>query len=388
VGVHSPGAGVAAGAHQHAESMLLHDPLPALRAFYTAMGGMAWKNSSGWLSDHPPCYLRGRSGNCGGRNLEDLPCKWRGLRCRDGQPIFLGLGSNALSGSLPTEIGMLSSLEEMHFHFNRISGSIPTEIGQLSLLNTLHLHDNLISGSIPSQLGRLSATMEWLDPNENSLSGSVPTELWHFSRLKEFHCGTNRLSGSIPPEVGQLSSLVHFDVEHNRFSGSIPSHMAQLQSVTELRLYDNVLSGSIPVQLANMTRVDFCQLAAILDTNQFACPLSPGVSPWATAHGCFEVGDLYCSAMPPQNSSSALPGGPPPSLPPPPRPVPRPTSWIDHGSAATILGLMLGLGVAIVAALIRSLVRRRGAHHPTGHGVHHHKIARDDDHKEGSTMVE
>ena len=43
----------------------------------------------------------------------------------------LHLNDNALTGLLPSQIGLLSRLQELQLHTNRFIGSIPNEIGNL-----------------------------------------------------------------------------------------------------------------------------------------------------------------------------------------------------------------------------------------------------------------
>jgi Leucine-rich repeat (LRR) protein len=49
---------------------------------------------------------------------------------------------NGLSGSLPTEIGLLSKLELMLLYGNVLTGTIPSELGQTSTLEYVNLSDN------------------------------------------------------------------------------------------------------------------------------------------------------------------------------------------------------------------------------------------------------
>ena len=59
----------------------------------------------------------------------------------------LDLSNARLSGTIPTEFGMLTALtNELNLNGNRISGYLPTELGDLTKLAALSLHDNLISG--------------------------------------------------------------------------------------------------------------------------------------------------------------------------------------------------------------------------------------------------
>ena len=58
-----------------------------------------------------------------------------------------------MSGTLPTELGLLTSLMSLQLDGNRLTGTIPSELARLSLLETLSLGGgNRIDGSVPSQV--------------------------------------------------------------------------------------------------------------------------------------------------------------------------------------------------------------------------------------------
>ena len=54
----------------------------------------------------------------------------------------LDLSDNSLNGSIPSELGDLSSLTHLYLGNNDLSGSIPTDLGDLSSLTVLVLSGN------------------------------------------------------------------------------------------------------------------------------------------------------------------------------------------------------------------------------------------------------
>ena len=68
-----------------------------------------------------------------------------------------------LSGTLPSTLGKYSELESLvlnsDFRNPRISGSMPTELGMLTSLKILRTSMS-VSGSLPTQLGKLVALRE------------------------------------------------------------------------------------------------------------------------------------------------------------------------------------------------------------------------------------
>jgi Leucine-rich repeat (LRR) protein len=231
----------------------------ALVAFYNSTNGPGWANSTGWLGP------------------EGTECTWYGVTCSGGNVQQLSLRSNQLSGSMPAELGILTSLEYLDLGSNQLSGSLPAELGNLTNLWHVYLADNLLSGSIPSQLGNLSHLQDlWL--NFNQLSGSLPAELGNLSSLQNLGVHANRLSGSIPAQLGNLSNLQGLYLYANQLSGSLPAELGNLSKLQILWLHANGLSGSIPGSVAALVGVTSLNLGwnALYTTD-------PGVDAWATA---------------------------------------------------------------------------------------------------------
>ncbi|KAL3795124.1 hypothetical protein HJC23_007352 [Cyclotella cryptica] len=184
---------------------------------------------------------------------------------------FLNFGYNSLRGKLPPEIGMLASLTGLYASNNQLTGMIPSEIGNLVQLSVLWLHDNHLSGPLPSEIGNLFQLTD-LMLFDNHLSGPLPSEIGRLTSLTFLSVGPNNLNGTVPAEVGNLSELWHLSVGVNNFTGTIPSEIGQLSKLTELLLQENGFTGYLPPGLKNcstgMTR--FCfndnQLTGVLPT--------------------------------------------------------------------------------------------------------------------------
>jgi len=90
------------------------------------------------------------------------------------------LGLQELTGTIPTEIGLLTNLTALAFwepvRGKGLIGTIPTEIGKLTSLKELHLDGNHLTGTIPSEIA-LIAGLSILHLEDNKLSGSLPSEL-------------------------------------------------------------------------------------------------------------------------------------------------------------------------------------------------------------------
>ncbi len=233
------------------------DDRDALIALYNALDGPNWTHSTNWLSDLPLGA-------------------WHGVETEgDGNVTKLDLGFNDLSGRIPPELGILTSLQELDFRENaQLSCHIPPELGNLANLRRLYIHSTPFlpaifppvwdpvsdpSCGIPPELGNL-ANLEELNLGNTGLSGSIPPELGSLSNLQMLDLGYNALSGSIPPALGNLSNLQALSLSANLLSGSIPAELGNLSSLRELRLALNGLSGSIPPALGSLADLRWLDL--------------------------------------------------------------------------------------------------------------------------------
>eukprot|EP00253_Pinus_taeda_P030571 PITA_30571 len=87
---------------------------------------------------------------------------------------FLDLSGNQLSGQIPSELGLLSSLRNLNLSSNTLSGNIPVALANLTLLESLDLSINHLDGQIPTALTGISG-LAFLNFSYNNLSGVIPT---------------------------------------------------------------------------------------------------------------------------------------------------------------------------------------------------------------------
>ena len=171
----------------------------ALEALYHATGGDGWADNTNWLSDRPLADWFG---------VEALP---------DGRVTGLRLGGwnetlgedvdNGLTGSLPSELGMLSELRWIAIVGNHgLTGDIPVELGGLTRLEEIILQANSLTGPIPAALGRLT-NLSRLLLGSNPLSGLIPRELGDLAQLTSLEFGHTMLSGPLPDSLTRLSAL-------------------------------------------------------------------------------------------------------------------------------------------------------------------------------------
>jgi len=59
------------------------------------------------------------------------------------------------TGTLPTTLGNLKNLMEIHVPNNALNGTLPSELGRLTALKDVGLQSNVFTGTIPRELGNL-----------------------------------------------------------------------------------------------------------------------------------------------------------------------------------------------------------------------------------------
>ncbi|MCE2423100.1 MAG: hypothetical protein J4G03_07330 [Gemmatimonadetes bacterium] len=94
-----------------------------LEVFYGATDGEKWNDNTNWLTDEP---------------LGD----WYGVSTdAQGNVLALDLGDNALTGSIPAELGNLESLSSLLLHGNSgLTGPLPNDLTGTPL-HTFHWYD-------------------------------------------------------------------------------------------------------------------------------------------------------------------------------------------------------------------------------------------------------
>ena len=99
----------------------------------------------------------------------------------------------ALSGSLPTELGLLVQLQDLELsNLRYVSGTLPTQLGSMSAMNDgLLLSALAVSGTMPTHLGRLGQLTQWVI-GDLRMSGTLPSELAAVDQMQLFQYATRR----------------------------------------------------------------------------------------------------------------------------------------------------------------------------------------------------
>lgn len=159
------------------------------------------------------------------RDADADPCGWAGVSCAGGgggRVAGLELANASLAGYLPSELSLLSELQELSLPYNRLSGQIPVAIAALQKLAALDLAHNLLCGQVPAGIGRL-VSLARLDLSSNQLNGSLPPAIAGLPRLSGvLNLSYNHFTGGIPPEYGGIPVAVSLDLRGNDLAGEIP----------------------------------------------------------------------------------------------------------------------------------------------------------------------
>ncbi|KAF5472278.1 hypothetical protein F2P56_009012 [Juglans regia] len=172
----------------------------------------------------------------------------------------LTLSSNELRGHVPTTIGSLSMLQSLGLDGNRLKGTIPTELCYLRSLFKLLLVGNDLSGHIPRCIDNLTS-LRALYLGFNQLTSMIPLSFWRLTDLLEVDFSSNSLSGSLSSEIEKMKVLRILNLSRNQLSGDIPKTISALKDLTNLSLAINRLQGSIPVSLGELVSLEFLDLS-------------------------------------------------------------------------------------------------------------------------------
>ncbi|XP_073100086.1 LRR receptor-like serine/threonine-protein kinase EFR [Elaeis guineensis] len=187
---------------------------------------------------------------------------------------FLAIGSNHISGNIPSGIENLFNLYALAFEKNLLTGNIPEDIGKLQMLQVLYLCDNKLTGILPSSLGNLTQ-LNKLYLYGNAFEGPMPSSLGNLQHLAELDLSINSLSGSIPKEIFNLTFLSNYvDFSDNNLIGELPLNVGSMINIRALIFSGNKLSGEIPGTLGNCEALEYL----FIDNNFLHGSIPPSLS--------------------------------------------------------------------------------------------------------------
>ncbi|CAN4096090.1 unnamed protein product [Withania somnifera] len=181
--------------------------------------------------------------------------------------IYLNLGQNKLTGSVPNELEGITSLRCLDLNGNQFEELLTKVIENFQDLEILNLADNRFEGRIP-RLMKLENLL-YIGLSRNNLSGSIPENLDGLKMMKKtekqatilgyvyslkfsgaqleisvysyntgFDISSNALTGKIPEKIGVLSGFPLLNLSHNNLYGLIPKTIVEMISLEEIELLD------------------------------------------------------------------------------------------------------------------------------------------------------
>lgn len=196
--------------------------------------------------------------------------------------------ASSLTGTIPAWFGNCKSLRWLTLNKNSFTGTIPTELGLLTnnfgMPGVFTLDDNKLTGTLPSELGNLDHITHFTLYG-NSLVSTIPSELGKLTAVSELMLHNNNFSGVIPSELGGLSNAVKLQLNGNNLTGSVPADLEGLAwngSIQVLNVEDNHLSGTIPDALCTIDQVSFDCSNSLCGCAGCTCSLDNGDVDWET----------------------------------------------------------------------------------------------------------
>ncbi|KAG6490432.1 LRR receptor-like serine/threonine-protein kinase GSO2 [Zingiber officinale] len=175
----------------------------------------------------------------------------------------LSIDDNNMSGSIPSNLGLLAHLQELDLSSNSLQGHFRAMFQDYTNSNPCH-DNNLQCAMAPMgsyrpkdkilitakgstyEYIRILSLVTSIDLSHNNLSGEIPNELMMLRDLHFLSLSNNHLTGTIPENIAVLTELFSLDLSMNNLTGTIPSNLSALNFLSHLNLSFNNLSGRIP----------------------------------------------------------------------------------------------------------------------------------------------
>lgn len=236
----------------------------------------------------------------------------------------LMLEQTGRTGTIPTEIGKLTSLLTFQIRRELLRGSVPQEVTHIPSLRTFRLQtvnithipsfgstgnllimeiDNcpLVSTSLSSLNLHAHTKLRILRISNSQLQGVIPQTYLSLSMLEYLGLWNNQLTGVLPANAVASPYLAYLILNDNQLTGSIPPLP---RSLVQLNLQNNMFQGRVPYTL-DVTAMTVFRVGA--GSNLACCGMNctlftqPGVG---CAIECSDGASLEQNPCPPSYASS------------------------------------------------------------------------------------
>ncbi|KAL9322631.1 hypothetical protein ACSQ67_010684 [Phaseolus vulgaris] len=183
------------------------------------------------------------------------------------------LHGNQFTGSIPQNIGNLTSLQELNLNSNQLVGLIPESLALMDL-DILVLNNNMLMGPIPKfKAANFSYDNNLFCQNEPGLECSphVTTLLDFLDKLNYPSFLVSDWSGDEPCtrstgswfglSCNSNSEISIINLPRHKLNGTLSPSLAKLDSLRQIRLTGNNITGSVPTNFAKLTSLELLDLS-------------------------------------------------------------------------------------------------------------------------------
>jgi Leucine-rich repeat (LRR) protein len=231
---------------------LFYQPLPP---------GEAWYNATNWSAQNDECTWFGIV--CSPvKILEDDNAEVVQLAVTE-----LSLPDNNLWGTIPPDLGLLTSLESFNIRYNfKIKGSLPSTVARWSNLKVYDAMNAHIRGPWPSAMGAWSKlehiSVSAYDDTDGPFIGTMPLFVANWTNIKHVEFESVGFVGTLPALLGQWTNLEYIHLSQScDFTGTIPSSIASWTNVKTVKIDYQWLTGTVPNVLSQWTQLQELSLA-------------------------------------------------------------------------------------------------------------------------------
>jgi len=186
--------------------------------------------------------------DCNNGTLPNITEPWPGVTLDGNNAHVTALRLDLVVGTIPTFIGKLVHLTVLWIRSSQVSGTLPTELALLSQVSDISIgvegQDGILSGTLPTELATMTS-LNKLNLAYNSLEGTIFSGIGNLTRLQSLYLFHNKISGTIPSEIG-FTQIWQLMLHKTQLSGTIPTELFGMPSLVDLVLHDTYLEGTIP----------------------------------------------------------------------------------------------------------------------------------------------
>ena len=151
---------------------------------------------------------------------------------------------------------------------------MPSTLMTNTALSVLRLNTAHFVGTIPQNIGLLTSLREFTIYN-NKLIGTIPSSFVNCSQLEVVDLSQNMLTVTLPSYFNVSQSLTVLSVQMNKLSGEIPLAYVGLPNLLQFNVFGNLFSGQIPVAMAPVLDISLHGFGTLLLSSPSPPPPPP-----------------------------------------------------------------------------------------------------------------